>query len=248
MKLRYWIFLLSMSATCAQARVFDINKESFAGYFAVGGGSSALGITSLDKEAGSSLSYSGGIGQNYSGEFGFLYSKSRLGIRFGIEILKPSVLDSTATSSGADYYSANSAILGFAPKLALEINLHGNQISRSFVSLAGGLASVTMKNEYTMTALGSSALGVSDHTAESKGSGTSLAASLGYENILTDTTTIAVEFGYRQLKIDNLQYTKDVSTFGGAKTSGDAVKHADGSARTLDLSGGFITIGFRFYL
>lgn len=248
MKLKYLAFFLTMSATCAQARVFDINKETFAGYFAAGGGSSALGITPLDKEAGTSITYSGSVNYNYSGEFGFLYSKSRLGLRFGIEILKPSALDSTASSSGSDYYTASNVILGFAPKLALEINLHGNQFSRSFISLAGGLASVTMKNEYTMTALGSSALGVSDHTAESKGSGTLLAAAMGYENILTDTTTIAVEFGYRQLKIEDLKYTKDVSTFGGSKASGDAVKNADGAARNLDLSGGFITIGFRFYL
>lgn len=248
MKLKYFIFLLAMSGTCAEARVFDITKESFAAYFSASGGSSLLGVKAIEKEAGSSLTYSGGVNYNYGGEFGFIYSKSAVSLRFGMEILKPSALDSAVGVVGTDYYSAKSEILGYAPKLALEFNLHGNQVSRSYISVAGGLANVTMKNEYVMTAVGSSALGVVDHTAESKGSGTLLAASLGYENILTDTTTIAVEFGYRQLKIDRLQYTKSVSTFGGAKASGEDVKASDGSARSLDFSGGFVAIGFRFYL
>lgn len=248
MKSKFLIFLLGMSGACAEARVFDINKESFAGYFLGSGGSSALGVNAVQDETASTLTYSGGVNYNYSGEFGFIYSKSRVSVRFGIEVLKPSLLESTATASSVEYYSTTSEILGYVPKLAVELNLHGNQVSRSFVSFAGGLANVTMKNEYTLTSAGTSALGASNHTAESKGSGTLLAASLGYENILTDTTTIAIEFGYRQMKINNLQYTKDVTTFSGAKVSGDKVTKSDGSARELDFSGGFIALGFRFYL
>lgn len=249
MKFGFLSFLLLISGSLAHARVFDINKESFAAYFAASGGVSAIGVNAVKNETASSLNYSGGSNLNYAGEFGFLFSKSLLSLKFGIEILKPSLLESTAsTAAGEDYYSVEGTILGYAPKLGLEVNLHGNQVSRSYISVAGGLANVTMKNEYSMTAAGSSALGVSNHSAESKGSGTLWEASLGYENILTDTTTLAVEFGYRQLRIDNLQYTKDVSTFSGANTSGDAVKNADGTAPNLDFSGGFISLGFRFYL
>ncbi len=65
---------------------------------------------------------------------------------------------------------------------------------------------------------------------------------------MTDTTTVVVEFGYRQLKVDNLKYSKDVTTFSGAKSSGDAVVTSSGEKRELDFSGGFISLGFRFYM
>lgn len=232
----------------AEARVFDISKESFAAYFLMSGGTSALGTTAVKDEGALGLKYSGEMNYNYSGEFGFLYSRQRLGLRFGIEIFKPTALESNVTSNSNPVYTAESSLMGYAPKLALEFNLHGNPVSRSYVSLAGGLANITMKNDYVFASGQSTFPGMADHSIEAKGSSTLLAASLGYENILTDTTTISVEFGYRQMKVNNLQYTKDVSTFGGAKSSGDKVTNADGSARSLDFSGGFISLGFRFYL
>jgi hypothetical protein len=235
--------------SAAQARVFDINKESLAAYFLASGGSSALATKPIQNEGLPNLTYSDGINYNYTGEFGLVYSRPGASLRFGIEIIKPTSLTSTVSSTGTNYYSAESSLLGYAPMVTLDVNLHGNPVSRSFVSLGAGYASMTMKNDYKFTAAGSSAMGgLSDHDIETKGTGTLLQASLGYENILTDTTTIAVEFGYRQLKIDNFEYTKGVTTFGGAKNIGDSVKNADGSARALDFSGGFIALGFRFYL
>jgi hypothetical protein len=50
------------------------------------------------------------------------------------------------------------------------------------------------------------------------------------------------------MKIDNLKYSKDVTTFSGAKTAGDSVLDANGDKRILDFTGGYITIGFRFYM
>ncbi len=83
------------------------------------------------------------------GEFGFLYSRPYVSLRFGLEILKPTALESTATRSSADLYSVKSDILGYAPKLSLDVNLHSTNTYRSFVSVSGGLANVTMKNQYT---------------------------------------------------------------------------------------------------
>ncbi|WP_413570739.1 hypothetical protein ACLWBD_14105 [Bdellovibrio sp. HCB117] len=247
--MKFWLLPLLLLTSTAQARVFNIQKETFAAYFLVSGGGSAIGTEGLDGEASSSINYSGGVNYNYSGEFGFLYSVRYLNFRFGFEILKPSTLDSTANNGTADLYSANSQILGYVPKVGVEVNLQSTASYRSFISATAGLASVTMKNAYTLTADGQTAFpGVADHTAESKGSGTSLQASLGYEGNLSDTTTILVEFGYRQLKIDNLKYSKDVTTFSGAKSSGDAVLNTSGEQRELDFSGGFISLGFRFYM
>lgn len=246
-----FLFLGIVFATSvSQARVFNINKESFAAYFDASGGSSHLGTSALDGEAGSSISYTGDVSYNYSGEFGFIYSRPLASLRFGFEILKPSALTGAVASNATDeLYSADSTILGYAPKLSLEINVHGNATSRSFISLGAGSASVTMTNSYTLTAAGQAAYaGVTDHETEAKGTATLLNATLGYEGLLTDTTTLVFEFGYRQLKITNLEHTKSVTTFNGTVASGDPVLNSAGEQRELDLSGAFIAIGFRFYL
>ncbi|AFY02770.1 hypothetical protein [Bdellovibrio bacteriovorus] len=241
---------LLISATSAQARVFNINNETFAAYFDVSAGPSAIGTGAFDGEA-TGLSYSGGSGYNYSGEFGFLYTRQYMSLRFGLEIIRPSAIEgsSATNASETELYTADSQILGYAPKLGVEFNLQSNARSRSFVALGVGAASVTMKNSYTLTTDGQTAFpGVSNHDVEAKGSGTLLNASLGYEGLLTDTTTIVVEMGYRQLNIENLEYTKSVTTFKGPVNSGDKVTTAAGEQRDLNLSGAFIAIGFRFYL
>lgn len=241
--------LLLVLSIQAEARVFNINNEAFAAYFLATGGGSLLGTTSVDGESGTNVNFSGGTSYNYTGEFGFLYSTPYLGFRFGFELIKPFALSATANDGTSDLYSVTGSIVGYAPKFTVDVNLHRANRSRSFVTATIGNASVTMKNEYVLTAAGQTAFpGVVDHTAESKGSGTLLEASLGYEGLLADTTTMIVEFGYRQLKIENLNYTKDVTTFTGAQTSGSPVLNSSGTQRTLDLSGGFISIGFRFYM
>lgn len=246
---RFLLPLFVLLSVSAQARVFNINNENFAAYFLATGGGSQLGTHAVAGEAGAGVNYNGSVNYNYTGEFGFLYSKPRASLRFGFEILKPSVLESTANNGTSDLYSAKSDVLGYVPKLSFELNVHGDNSSRSFVSVTVGTASVTLKNDYALTAAGQTAYpGVVDHSIEAKGSSTLLSASLGYEGIMTDTTTVVVEFGYRQLKIDNLKYSKDVTTFSGAKTSGDDLMTSSGAKRELDFSGGFISIGFRFYM
>lgn len=245
----FWGFLFVLAPLFAQARVFNIDRETAAAYFMMTGAGSQMGTNALNGESGAGVSFSGGTNYNYSGEFGFLYSRPFASLRFGFEIFKPSLLNSAATSSATDLYTAQSDIMGYAPKISLEVNLNRGGTYRSFIAVMAGAASLTLKNDYVLTSAGQSAYsGVTDHSIEAKGSGTLLAATLGYEGLLSDTTTIFVEFGYRQLKFDSLKYTKDVTTFSGAKTSGDTLVNATGAARSLDFSGGFIGLGFRFFL
>lgn len=247
--IRFILPLLLVVGVSAEARVFNVNNEAFAAYFLMTGGGSVLGTTAVDGESGTNVTFSGGTNYNYTGEFGFLYSTPYLGFRFGFEVIKPFALDSTANDGTSDLYSVTSALVGYAPKLTVDVNIHRANTSRSFLTATIGNASLTMKNEYTLTAAGQSAFpGVANHTTESKGDGILYAASLGYEGLLADTTTILVEFGYRQVKINNLNYTKDVTTFTGAQTSGSPVLNSSGTQRQLDLSGGFISLGFRFYM
>lgn len=246
MKIWWLAISLCMVMTRAEARVFNISNEKFASYFSLTYGPSAIGKNAFAGEAATTDTYSGGVGSNYTGEFGFLYSTPMVSLRFGFEVFKPSALKSvTATNSGGtDIYTVDSAITAYAPKLGLEINLQSSPTYRAFIAAYAGSGSASYKNDYTILSFG----GVSDHSVEAKGSGMLYGGSLGVESHLTDTTTYIFELGYRQMKIDNLKYAKDVTTFSGAKVAGDDVVDAAGEKRVLDFTGGYVSLGFRFYM
>lgn len=230
----------------AEARVFNINKEKVASYFMITGGPSAIKQNAFLNESTTTDTYTGEAALNYTGEFGVLYSTPSVNFRFGFEVFKPSALKEVPAqnSGGTDIYTLNSDITAYAPKLGIEINLQKTNTFRAFITASAGSASASYKNDYTIV----SYPGVLDHSVEAKGTGLLYSGTLGVESHMTDTTTYIFEFGYRQLKIEGFNYSKDVTTFSGAKVSGDAVLDASGNARTLDFTGGYISLGFRFYM
>jgi hypothetical protein len=246
--LKLLVFALSLFLVMAraEARVFNISSEKFASYFLISGGPSAIKKNAFAGEAAMTDTYSGEATYNYSAEFGFLYATPAMSLRFGFEVFKPSLLKSvTATNAGStDIYTLDSNITGYAPKLGLEINLQKSSTYRAFIAAYAGSGSVSYKNDYTIL----NYPGVSNHSVEAKGSGALYGGSLGVESHLTDTTTYVFEFGYRQMKVDNLKYAKDVTTFSGAKTAGSPVVDANDNKRTLDFTGGYVSLGFRFYM
>lgn len=245
MKFAWLVFSLMMLITRAEARVFNINTEKFAGYFLVTGGPSAISQNAFLNEDTTSNTYSDEVSYNYSGEFGFLYSTPVVSMRFGFEVFKPSALKNVLANNGTtDIYSLNSDIIAYSPKLGIEFNVHRTNTYRSFIQAFVGSASVSYKNVYTILSYG----GQSDHTVDAKGTATLYGGSLGVESHMTDTTTYIFEFGYRQMVADSLNYSRDVTTFQGAKTAGSPVLDASGTARSLDFTGGFLSFGFRFYL
>lgn len=248
MKFWFLAFLLAVPLT-GEARVFDISRETFAAYFLGTAGTSALGAGAVSGESGTTVSFSEESKTVYSGEFGFLYSRPQASVRFGFEFLSPSAMQESVANNGtSDLYSVDSVIQGYAPKITVEINLRGDGLQRSFLGLSAGAASITLKNDYTLTAAGSAQWPGMDTAAEGKGSGTLLALSLGHEGLLSDTTTYAFEFGYRYLKIENMEYSGDTNVFGTAHSSGETMRTQAGADRTIDLSGVYLSMSFRFYL
>lgn len=245
MKLCWLVLSFVFMVARVEARVFNIGAEKFAGYFLVTGGPSAIKKNAFLNEDTTTNTYSGEVAYNYSGEFGFLYATPHVSLRFGFEIIKPSALKEVLANNGTtDIYSLNSDVTAYAPKLGLEINLQKTNTYRSFLQAYVGSGSVSYKNDYTIISYG----GQTNHSVEGKGTAMLYGGSLGVESHLTDTTTYLFEFGYRQMKADSLKYSKDVTTFRGAQTAGSPVTDANGDARVLDFTGGYISLGFRFYL
>ncbi|MDG0815578.1 hypothetical protein [Bdellovibrio svalbardensis] len=239
--------LIFLSAS-AEARIFDLGRENIAAYFGFTGGTSAVGQSAFENEAGSSVTISNEVKYNYSGEFGVVYSTPIASVRFGFEFLKPQSLENlVGKNATTDLYTETSDILGYIPKITFDINLRKTADSRSFISATAGYATVTLKNSYTLTAAGQAAYPGMDDKMEAKGTGILYGASLGHESFLTDTTTMLFEFGYRKLNIEDLKYTRSGSYFGTAHNDGDAVLN-NGSQRNIDLSGMFLGLSFRFYM
>lgn len=139
-------FVLIVGTLPAQAKVFDLNTESFAAYFGFTGGPSSIGKSAYENEAGAGVTFTNSVAYNYSGEFGFLYSRPSVSMRFGFEFLRPQLIENlVGRSSSSDLYSETSDILGYVPKFSMEFNLRKDQVSRSFVSASAGYATVTLK-------------------------------------------------------------------------------------------------------
>lgn len=239
-------FLIS---SVAQARIFDFGKETFAAYFALSGGKIGMGTRALENEVPSTVEFTGDQAFNYSGEVGFLYSRPFANLRLGVEILKPNGLGTSGTEAGTVLYDVQSEMLVLVPKLMLEWNIRDTRTSRSYVGTGVGFANLSFKNTYSLTTDGMIRFpGVLDHSAQAKSETIQYNLVFGHESHFTDTTTLAFEVGYRRMSFDQLKYSKETSTFSGTHPSGDTLKDLSGSDRSFDLSGVFISIGFRFFL
>jgi hypothetical protein len=72
--------------------------------------------------------------------------------------------------------------------------------------------------------------------------------SVGYEHLMTDTTTLVFEGGYRGLYFDEIKQNRDVTTFQGPVSKGDTARTMNGAPRTLDLSSWFAGMSLRFWI
>lgn len=242
------LFLGIVVTQPAQARLFDFDREKAAAYFNITGGASGVGVSTLKDEAQAGIQYSGDINFNYTGEFGFLTSFKYLNLKVGMEFFNPVSLGGSSAKSSAELYSADSKLFGYAFKGALDFNIHHKGVNRSYVTVGMGLVSMQLTNSYLMTAAGQAEFpGIVDHEYKAKSTGTMYSAGLGYEGHFADTTTLFFELGYRYLPLDEWKYKGSGTTFGGSYSSGDIVKKVDGKAREIDLSGAYVSFGFRFY-
>lgn len=241
-------FLILLS-TVAEAKIFSFGTQTFAAYFNVTGGQPSLGDSALLGETSLPLSYSSKASQMLSGEFGVSYSSPRGNLRFGVEVLKPQDMNGNATNGSTSLYLYDSASYALTPKITIDMTLHGDKTSRSYIAGFIGVSYLNLKNSYTLTPTGEAQFsGVSNHTVEMDGQATLAGGTLGYEAHFSDRTTIFLEFGYRVLKFDSIKYKGGGTTFGGTYTGGQTVMAHAGSGRVQDYTGAFASLGFRFYL
>lgn len=237
----------------AFSRVFDINKESFAAYLRGQYALAQQGDIPFAPSSGSGTTFSDSYSYNLAYEFGFVYATRFVNWRFGFEVIKPTDLrgiKGTNSTGSTDYYTVTNTISAYIPKIGLEFNLKNWSASRIYASVDYGMATANVQNSYTFTAAGSTQYPTpgADFREEVVGTGTSIESSLGFETLLSDTTTVVLEGGYRTLEINGFKHNVDATTFRGAVSKGDQALNADGSERSLSLSGGYAALVLRIWI
>lgn len=232
------------AAIGSQSRVLNLSEEKFASYFSVEGGSTLVKTTPFDENLANVDSYSSEYKTGLGGEFGFVYSSPYIAWRFSFEILKPSKLSEVEALEGENVqYMVDSDLTAVAPKIGVEIHLNRKPNYRFYAFVFYGSSNLTAVQTYTQVLAPNS-----DHVVELKGASTSTGGGIGFETVFVDTTAFVIEIGYRNLTFQEIAFSKDVTTFQGAKVAGDLLTNLDGTNRTLNFSGYMASVGFRFWL
>jgi hypothetical protein len=245
------VCVLLFFSCVANARTFNFDTEHFATYVRGTYGPSSLGDSAFANSSGVGASTDRKVRSNFSGEVGFLLPYKTFNLRLSAEYLFPYHYSDIkgADSSGTTLYNLDSKVTAIIPMLNIEYLLRKSATSHFLIGAGGGLAFVSLDNEYTMQPAGTTAFpGVGDNKESATATALALQAYTGYEFLLSDSATLALDLGYRFCYVGSLKSTKDTTTFTGSETSGSDLKNSDGSNRTLNLGGPFVGLSLRFYL
>ena len=256
MKKKFSLFLAVVLPLCcksnwAEARIFDINNESFAAYFR-GNYGPIPPLDAFQNSSGANVVFDSKFPYNLGAELGLVYATPRVNFRFGLGVLKPpSANGNGSTASGTALYSLSSEISVVTPKIGVEVDIKKWNQSRFFIEGDAGYANLLLRNSYVFTPAGSAAYNVPDYWEDIRGTTISYEGSVGFETLMTDTTTFVIDAGYRMMNFTALTQNRDIS--GGvighpAVAKGAPAVNNDGSNRTLNLSNWFAGVQFRFWI
>ena len=236
----------------AEARVFNFKNEIIAGYFRGSMAMSRLARTPYENVSGATTEFTGDEHTyNYSGEIGFLLNIGEvMTFRVGAELIQSKESEVIGNNASATkLFDLVSDVFVFNTTGTIEYHFYTTDTTRWSVFGGIGLGSVSLDLEYSFTADGLSELGVaSDYTEEIGSYIIGAHAGTQFEFLFADTVTMALEAGFRHLPVPKLEYEEDATTINGAVSKGASALNSDGSNRTLDLSGYYVGLGFRFYL
>ncbi len=253
-----FIFCLSavlfFSATPAHAVVFDMGKEKFGSYLRSSYLPSWQGATDpFAQSSGANLTFNDQFTNLWSYEFGFLINAGKVTWRVGLEVLQPPTLSNVSgkdAASGTVYYTMNSQITVYTPKIGFEFNLKTWKENRLWLCAEGGYSTLTVQNNYNFTAAGNTQFpGVANFREVVGGTQISYAVAMGFETLMSDSTTISLELGYRMMDFASMTETNSVTNFQGNQAGGAKALRNDGvTNRDINLSGSFVALNLRIWV
>lgn len=248
--LKLIIFSLFIVSAQAHARTFNVVNDNFAVYIRGTLDTTPLENTLANESAGLQTEVDVEHEKKISGELGVIMTSPQLNIRMGLEFIRPPEVEDvhgTRTTDGVQMYAVKSEVSVLSPKVTIESNLKRWPEARVFISGSYGYAMLTAMNSYSIYNSAQYS-GLTDFSEELKATGNLIEGTIGYENILADTTTFVLEAGYRSLKFDSIDYKKATTNFQGSVSGGEKALQTNGDPRTLDMSGVIFAISFRFWM
>jgi hypothetical protein len=244
--------IMVFTATAAEARVFDFSKQTFSTYLRASGGPTTLqrgaysagfpnSITFNDTNAPSTV---------YSAEIGLAFTNPNVyNFRLGVEGLYPYASGgSTGANGGTPEFTINSLTYAIIPQANFELFLKKKPNFRFYLGAGGGYAITSFDNNITMTPQGTTTYGVSNYSELASGTGIMGQGYLGMEFPAFDNIGFSFDVGYRYLVIPSFTASQSYTNLSGKIISqGSTITNADGSTRSLNLSGVFGAVSFRFY-
>lgn len=246
----FLLCLLCLLPLGASARVFDVGKEKFGTYLKGSYSTAPVGQSMFEKSSGTGMTFDNEVKYLPGYEFGFLWSMPWFNMRFGFELITPSKLKDVEARDASDnlIYNLTSDFSVATPKIGLEVNVNRWKESRTFVGGDWGMANLTVTNSYTFQSGQTKFPSLTDFREETKSAAQTYSGFVGFETLFFDTTTFVIEAGYRVLKFDTLKHNTDITNFQGTVVKGDQAHYDDGTARSVDLSGPFASVQFRFWM
>jgi hypothetical protein len=110
------LFALSLAISApAQARVFNFKTEKLATYLKATGGMSNVKKSGYEFSSGEGLNFPEQVPYNFTGEFGLLFSMTKMNVRLGVELFRPSAVMGmdVKNSAGSVVYNMDINIYGY---------------------------------------------------------------------------------------------------------------------------------------
>lgn len=247
--MKWLTLLLFLLPSAANAKRFDLQTLNVAPYLKGDIGTSSANQNVFYKSSGAA-EFQEKVRFQYGGEIGVLLTSKKAGLRLGVLILSPQKMDAIEgkDAGGTPLFNLTSTVLGVFPIAHFEMSPHVDSSKRVFISIGGGIGSITFLNDYKFTAAGTSTYSMVDFVEEGKANATLIDAGAGFEFLLTDNVTMLMNGGYRHMAVGDYKHMRDATTFQGGVAKGDTVKNYDDSKRQLNLSSTYIGLGLRFYI
>ncbi len=243
-----FLILLFLVSVRAESKIFDFKNPSYGAF--VGGtyGPSIAQDSAYGGSGGNGVTYDTKEESNYSAEFGFLASTKKLNFKIYAEYLFPKHLTNITGRSGSTaLYNLDSDVSVLIPSVALEYAIKSTNSWRWLLGGGYGYAMGNMDNKYTFTSAGTSQTGVSNFEEKSTATSSMYLAYTSFEFQFTDIATMMIGAGYRYLRMNTWSASTGVTGLNGTVASGSTLTNQDGSNRSINLSGPYAGITFRFY-
>lgn len=236
----------------AAARQLSLKDHGPAGFLRVTGGQQASGDNLYASSSGSQTLFTEEVDYNLGGELGFIYNFSeKFGVRIGVDLVQTKNSTVTGKDSGGDtLMTVDTGSFAFNPNMGFEYAIANNGWLKTVFFSSLGYATVKVKNEYSITNPDGTTAYPAVPTSFKEtveGNGLLWQAGLGWEIVTVDNVSTLIELGYREVKVDELEYSSATTLFDGtSKAAGATALNNDGSKRSAKIGGPFVGISFRF--